>query len=93
MDIPLSSPSYIYGYNMSVIHNTYNTESILRMKENSVPYHTVCESVAMGESLVGNVPNKENVADLLKKSFMGKRGNIWSEIFSMIFMMTNSYQF
>ena len=36
------------------------------------------ESVAMEESLVGHIPSKENVADLMTKSFMGKREDIWS---------------
>ena len=67
MGIPISSPSYIYGENMSVVHNTSRPESVLRKKSNSVCYDAVLESVAMGESLVGHIPNKENVADLMTK--------------------------
>ena len=62
MGIPLSSPSYIYGDNMSVVNNSSRPESVLRKKSNSVYYHAVHESVAMGKSLLGHVPCKENVA-------------------------------
>ena len=32
MGIPISGPSYIYGENMSVVHNTSRPESVLRKK-------------------------------------------------------------
>ena len=67
MGIPISGPSYIYGDNMSVIHNTSRPELVLRKTSNSVFYHAVCESVTMGESLLGDIPSKENIADLLTK--------------------------
>ena len=67
MDIPKSGPSYIYGDIISVVHNTSRPELLLRKKSNSVRYHVVCESVAMDESLVRHVPNKENVTDLMTK--------------------------
>ena len=51
--ILISDPSYIYGDNISVVNNTSKPESILKKKRNSVCYHAVYESVAMGESLVG----------------------------------------
>ena len=41
-------PCYIYGDNMSVIHNTHIPEYTLKKKSNSIYYHTVRESVAMG---------------------------------------------
>ena len=52
MGIPIFGPSYIYGDNMSVVHNTSRPESVLRNKSNSVCYHALHESVAIGESLV-----------------------------------------
>ena len=73
MGIPISSPSYNYGDNMSVIHNTSRSESVLRKKRNSVCYHAVCESFAMGESLVGHMTNKEILADLLPKVLYGHK--------------------
>ena len=54
MSIPISSPSYIYGDNMSVVHNTSRPESVLRKKSNSVCYHAVCKSVAMGKNYLVN---------------------------------------
>ena len=48
MDILMSGPSCIYENNMSVLNYTYEPESFLGKKSNSVCYHTVHESVAMG---------------------------------------------
>ena len=92
MGIPISGPSYIYGDNMSVIHNTSGPESALRKKSDSVCYHAVCESVTMGESLVGHIPSKENVADLLTKVLMDIREDTWSVTFIITYTMTISYQ-
>ena len=58
MGLLILGSSYIYGYNMSVVHNTLKPESGLRKKSNSVFYHAVHESVSMGESLVGHIPSK-----------------------------------
>ena len=58
---------------MSVIHNLSRPESVLSKRSNSICYHTVCESVAMGESLVGHIPSKENIADLLTKVLYGEK--------------------
>ena len=71
MGIPISGPLYNYGDNMSVAHNTSRQESVLRKKSNSVCYHAIFESGAMGESLDGQIPSKENVADLMTKVFHG----------------------
>ena len=48
MGVRISGPTYIYGDNMSVIHNTQIPESTLRKKLNSICYHDMRESVAMG---------------------------------------------
>ena len=47
--VQIISLTYVYGDNMSVIHNTQIPESTLRKKSNSICYHAVRESVAMGE--------------------------------------------
>ena len=52
---------------MLVVYNTSRPESVLRKKSNSVCHHTVCEPVAIGESLVGHIPSKVNVEDLMLK--------------------------
>ena len=69
--IPISCLSHIFGDNMSVIQNTLRPESVLRKKNNSGCYHTVCESVAMEESLIGHIPSKENITDLMTKILYG----------------------
>ena len=63
----------IYGDNMSVIHNTQQPESTLKNKSNSIAYHAVRESVAMGESLTGYGRTNSNVADLATKVLVGKK--------------------
>ena len=71
MGVELSGPSYIYGDNMSVIHNTQRPESTLKKKSNSVCYHAVREAVAMDECRTGHVPSTENPADICTKLIPG----------------------
>jgi hypothetical protein len=73
MGVPIFGPSLIYGDNMSVIHNTQRPESTLKKKSNSIAYHAVRESVAMGESLTGHVGMNSNPADLATKVLYGKK--------------------
>ncbi len=49
MGIPIDGATHIYGDSMPVINNTSKPESVLKKKNNAVCYHTVHESVAMGE--------------------------------------------
>ena len=56
MGVPVEGPSYIYGDNMSVIHNVSKPESVLKKKSNSICYNFVCESVAMRECLTCHIP-------------------------------------
>ena len=49
MGIPILGLLYIYGENMSVVHNTSRPEFVLRKESNSGCYHEICESVAMGK--------------------------------------------
>jgi hypothetical protein len=49
MGVPISGPSYVFGDNMSVIHNTQRPESTLKKKGHQICYHFCRESVAMGE--------------------------------------------
>jgi hypothetical protein len=71
LGVPISGPSYIYGDNMSVIHNTQWPESMLKKKSNSVCYHFARESVAMEESLTGHCPTNDNMADIATKVIGG----------------------
>ena len=56
MGLIISGPTFVYGNNMSVIHNTQRPESTLQKKSNSICYHAMRESVAIGESLTGHIP-------------------------------------
>jgi hypothetical protein len=71
MGVSVSGHSYIYGDNMSVIHNTQRPESTLKKKSNSVCYHAVHESVAMGESLTGHISTYDNPVDICMKLIPG----------------------
>ena len=85
MGVPLSGPSYIYGDNMSVIHNTQRPESTLKKKNNSICYHALREAVSMGECLTTHIPNKDNLSDMMTKVLYGsnKRGLIKGLMYDM----------
>ncbi len=65
MVIPINGATHIYGDSMSVIINTSKPESILKKKKNAVHHHTVCEFVALGESLPSHIDGNENPMGLL----------------------------
>ena len=67
MGIPLNTPTYIYGDNMSVIYNTSRPESTLKKKANSVCYHFIREAVAADECRTGHIGTNENCADIATK--------------------------
>jgi hypothetical protein len=71
MGVTLSGPTFVYGDNMSVVHNPQRPESVLKNKSNSICYHAVRESAAMGESIIGYVPSVENPADICTKIVPG----------------------
>ena len=72
MSVPISGCSYVYGDNVSIIHNTQRPESTLKKKSNEICYHFVRESVAMGETLTGHIPTDRNLADLQTKVTSGQ---------------------
>jgi hypothetical protein len=71
MGVALSGPTFVYGDNMSVVHNTQRPESVLKKKSNSIFYHAVHESAAMGESIIGHVTSVDNPADICTKAAPG----------------------
>jgi hypothetical protein len=74
MGVEIAGPSYIYGDNMSVVHNTQRPESVLKKKSNSICYHAIPEAVAMGECLTGHtVSTHDNPADICTKTIPGDR--------------------
>jgi hypothetical protein len=73
MGIPIAGPTYVYGDNMSVIHNTQQPESTLKNKNLSICYHTVHKAVAMGEILTSHVRTKNNFSDFMTKVTYGRK--------------------
>jgi hypothetical protein len=71
MGATLSGPSFVYGDSMSVVHNTHHPESVLKKKLNSLCYHMVRESSAMGESIIGHVTSVDNPAEICTKVVAG----------------------
>ena len=69
----ISGLTFVYGDNMSVIHNIQRPESNLGKKSNSICYHPMRELVSMGESLTRHIPTAENFADLAIKIIPGKQ--------------------
>ena len=58
---------------MSVIQNTQRPESTPRKKSNSIYYHAMRESIAMGQWLTTHFPTGDNRADLLTKVIYGRK--------------------
>lgn len=71
MGIPVEDPSFVYGDNMSVIHNTQRPESTLKKKSLSICYHFCRECIATGEALTAHVRTHENSSDLCTKCVPG----------------------
>jgi hypothetical protein len=82
MGVPVEEPAYVYGDNMSVIHNTQRPESTLKKKSNSICYHYIRECIAMGEALTAHIRSENNPADICTKIIPGgeKRNRIVSNI-------------
>ncbi len=73
MGIPLSGPTYIYGDNKSQVTNSSRPELTFKKKCNSICYHAIRESVAMGETLLTHIRTGENLADFLTKTTSGAK--------------------
>jgi hypothetical protein len=71
MGLTLSGTTFVYGDNMSVVHNTQRPESVLKKKSNSLCYHIVRDYAAMVESISGHVPSVYNTADICNKFVAG----------------------
>ena len=71
---------------MSVIQNIQCPEFTLRGKNNSTFYHTMRESVAMGELLTTHIQKNDNTLNLMMKVFGSQKrpnfvGNILYDIY------------
>ena len=67
LGVPLTKPTYVYGDNKSQVTNSSRPESTLKKKCNSICYHPIQESVAMGESLISHLRTWFNLSDFLTK--------------------------
>ena len=56
-----------------IIHITSKPEPTLKKKCNVIAYHALCESVAIGETLAGDIRSEGNPADLLTKVVTGHK--------------------
>ena len=64
-----------------MVFNTSQPESTLKKKSNSICYHLVRESVAMGESLTSHISTHDNLSDILTKvTFGAKRRKLVSGV-------------
>jgi hypothetical protein len=73
MGIPLTGPSYIYWDNKSQVTNSSRPELTLKKKCNSICYHAIQESVAMGESLITHIKTDDKLSDFLTKMTSGAK--------------------
>jgi hypothetical protein len=64
------------------VHNTQRPESVLKKKANSICYHAVRESAAMGESIIEHVPPADNPADIFTKVVPG--GQKWNHLIRLL---------
>ena len=71
MGVPITTPSYMYGDNMSVIHNTQRPESTLKKKSSSICYDMVRERVAMNDTIAAHIPYVDNCTDITIKVLPG----------------------
>ncbi len=67
MSIPIDGATHIYGDTLSLINNSSKVESILKKKNNAACYYTLCESIAMGESLTAHKNGDEISTNLFTK--------------------------
>jgi hypothetical protein len=86
MGVTLIGPSFIYGDNKSQVTNSSRPELTLKKKCNLICYHAICESVAMGESLITHIQTWSNLSDFLTKVVNGATchrlvGNVLFDIY------------
>ena len=71
MGVPISGPPYIYGENMSVIHNTQRPESTLKKNCNYICYQDFVSLLRWLILYKVHVGTNKNSADLATKVLYG----------------------
>ena len=69
----MSGPTYVHGDNKSQVTNSSRPGLTLKKKCNSICYHEICESVAMGETLLMHIRTGNNLVDFLTKTTSGTK--------------------
>ena len=87
IDVPLSCCSFLYGDNISVIHNTQRPELTLMNELGSIFYHYVRKSVAMVETNTVHISKHDNGSDHLTKVLYGSKRNKFVGNVCMTFMI------
>jgi hypothetical protein len=80
--VTLGGPTFVYGDNMYVVHNTQRPESVLKKNSNSIFYHAVCRSAVVGEQIIGHVPSVDTPADICTKVVPG--GQQWNHLIRLL---------
>jgi hypothetical protein len=82
ISVSLSDPIFDYGENMYVVHNIHHPGNVLQKKSNSICYHAVRTSAAMGESIIWHVPSIDNPANICTEVVPG--GQKWNHCMRLL---------
>jgi hypothetical protein len=93
MGVTIDGSTYVYCDNMSVVHNTQRPESVLKKKSNTIFYHEVRESTAMGKSIIVHVPSVNNPVDICTNALPGgqKRDHLIGLLMHELVDCTSNY--
>ena len=67
MGIPVEDPTFIFGYNQSVLVNTTMPKSLVKKKAQSIAYQFVQEGCARDKWRTAYISTHENVSHMLTK--------------------------
>ena len=73
LGVKVPDNSYIYGNNLSIIHNTQSPESNLKKKINEICCSSLNEYFATSKYLMAHIMSIENVSDLMTKLLCGHK--------------------
>ena len=71
--IPVEEPSYMYGYNQSVLAGSTRPESTLKKKAQSIAFHFICKGFAADEWRTTYINTLGNISDLMTKPLSGEK--------------------
>ena len=71
--VMVEEPSYMYGYNQSVLAGSTRPESTLNKKAQSIAFHFIREGCAAYEWRTTYINTSENILDLMTKPLSGEK--------------------